>query len=342
MRKHVFLIDLPFLLSFFVLLGFQFSSPLTAGDNMQKLKSLYNQHLGRDPDPSGITTYIGGIKSGKMSWGDVEKAITTSPEYNNLKAKARGNKIDQTGSGYARLKALYNELLGRDPDPSGIGTYLGGIKDKKMDWQDVRKAILNSSEYRSRKNNKNTGAGHSTLTEVFSGVPGLGEGDGSNQKGEQNQADSGTFTTADAALPVDLSGVTWVSGDTPISNWPVKVIINSASVSGGTVSWSYGTPPQNWPTTNRIANSPNACIGWITNVNGRWYGAIAEWLLPGMTVQSKILFNSDRGNKKMFHAPLRDFKARKGQVFYLFVCGMNWVGVSNVRERSNLVRVVYQ
>ena len=144
----------------------------------------------------------------------------------------------------------------------------------------------------------------------------------------------------DGDYPFDLHKVKWVCGNTSVADWPVTVVIGSASV-GRAVTWSYDIAPGNWPRTSRIKNDPNACLGWVTKVNGQWYGAIAEWLLPGQTQQSRIIFQSDRGNKKLFHEPLRDFEAQSGQTFYLFMCGLNMSGLYNVHERSNLVAVKY-
>jgi hypothetical protein len=131
-----------------------------------------------------------------------------------------------------------------------------------------------------------------------------------------------------------------VNGNTSVADWPVTVVIGSASV-GRAVTWNYEIPPGNWPRTHRIKKDPNACLGWVTKVNGKWYGAITEWLLPGQTQQSRIIFQSDRHNKLMFSEPLRHFEPTSGQTFYLFVCGLNMVGLYNVHERSNLVPVRY-
>ncbi|MFC1744953.1 DUF4214 domain-containing protein [Candidatus Riflebacteria bacterium] len=190
MKKLSFRLNFSVLISF-LLLFIIFSIPtLNGSDNKQKLKNLYNRHLGRDPDPSGINTYIGGVEKGEMSWDDVQRAILSSPEYKERKAKGRGEKIGRGGSDYGKLKALYNELLGRDPDPSGIGTYLGAIKDGRMSWDEIRKSILASPEYRSRKKKSGSDGGHSTLAEVFSGVPGLD--DSSSNSGSSGASNSGS------------------------------------------------------------------------------------------------------------------------------------------------------
>ncbi|MFC1744952.1 DUF4214 domain-containing protein [Candidatus Riflebacteria bacterium] len=49
------------------------------------------------------------------------------------------------------LTALYRELLGRNPDPSGIKTYDGGVAEGTMTYEQVRQYILESEEYANRQ-----------------------------------------------------------------------------------------------------------------------------------------------------------------------------------------------
>lgn len=49
----------------------------------------------------------------------------------------------------AQLKQLYNDLLGRDPDASGIATYQG-----KVTYDDAKASILGSDEYKTRQATK--------------------------------------------------------------------------------------------------------------------------------------------------------------------------------------------
>lgn len=141
---------------------------------------------------------------------------------------------------------------------------------------------------------------------------------------------------------VPLGSVQWVNGNSSIAGWEQTVSISSASISGNIVQWTYETGPgSHWTSTSRIHGNPNAVVGWVANIDGTWYGAIGEWLPPGLTWQQTLMFKSDRGNTRLFGAPLQNYEPTSGQVFYIFVCGLNMGGLSNVQERSNLVRVVY-
>lgn len=157
-----------------------------------------------------------------------------------------------------------------------------------------------------------------------------------------SEAADGENTTPEDAPQEPLMGesITWYSGNEPIDDWAETVKITSVNI-GRTVSWAYEIAPGNWRRTNRIHNDPNACIGWTTEIDGEMCGVIAEWLLPGQTAQARKIFKSDRGNMHAFNGKLKNFKPKSGQVFHVFVCGLNWRGVTNVKERSNAVKVIY-
>jgi hypothetical protein len=157
---------------------------------------------------------------------------------------------------------------------------------------------------------------------------------------QNDMADEDSTPTPETSGPIAGPSLKWYSGDKPIEKWKETVRIKSATI-GRTVSWEYETPPGPWKRTKKIKNHPNACIGWTTEIEGEQCGVIAEWLLPGQNVQARKIFKSDRGNKKVFKGKLRNFEPKSGQVFHIFVCGLNWAGQANVQERSNAVKVVY-
>lgn len=151
---------------------------------------------------------------------------------------------------------------------------------------------------------------------------------------ESSDDDSGSSSSA-----IPWSSVQWVNGNGSIENWSENVQISGASVGGGVVSWTYSKAPSGWTSTGSVSGNPNGNVGWVAQINGQWYGAIGEWLLPGLTWQQTIMFESDRGNTRLFGEPLQYYRPVSGQEFYIFVCGLNFAGLSNVQERSNLVKV---
>ena len=67
--------------------------------------SLYENYLGRPPDPAGFTDWLGQLEQGR-SPEEVEAGVVASPEY-----------ILEHGNDAALwLTGLYEDLLGREPD----------------------------------------------------------------------------------------------------------------------------------------------------------------------------------------------------------------------------------
>ena len=150
-------------------------------------------------------------------------------------------------------------------------------------------------------------------------------------------------------LPFEWSEVKWCSsGSENVGTWPITLHIVSGDISSGDrVTWAYRDAAEvahqaSWRRTKRIHREPNGCVGWVAQINGKWYGVIGEWILPGQQVQSKKMFKSDRGNKRVFEEPLKDYVPEKGQVIYFFACGLDWRLLRNVQERSTLFKMTYK
>ncbi len=142
-------------------------------------------------------------------------------------------------------------------------------------------------------------------------------------------------------LPFAWNEVEWCSGDNPIGDWDITVTLTGVGSGGGVVSWGY-TAPLNWSTSNRIGAKPNAVAGFVVQINGKWCAAIGEWLPKGQTVQATKMFRSKREGDHKFGGSMRNFKPESGQELWFFVCGLNWKGLVNVQERSNLLKLVYK
>lgn len=62
-----------------------------------------------------------------------------------------------TADGQMRLEALYRGLLGREPDPAGLGTFSGEAASGLTGVQSVTTQILNSAEYQMRRQSLSAG-----------------------------------------------------------------------------------------------------------------------------------------------------------------------------------------
>jgi hypothetical protein len=100
------------------------------------VRKVFQEILARDPDPSGLATYRQRMKEG---WSE-----------NDLRAELR--RSDEAKDRLAReiVTRAYREILGRDPDPSGLETYTGFIRKKGWTDQRVRETLKASDEYRNR------------------------------------------------------------------------------------------------------------------------------------------------------------------------------------------------
>lgn len=87
---------------------------------------LYREILKRDPDPEGLRTWVGGLKSGEHTKVSVRAGIENSVEK-------------QVGD-------LYREILKRDPDQAGVETWMEAIRAGEHTLESVKQAILKSEE----------------------------------------------------------------------------------------------------------------------------------------------------------------------------------------------------
>jgi len=104
------------------------------------IRRAYRDILGRDPDPEGMRTYRSNIIDRNWSEQDVREALRNSPEY--ASGGARSASADRI------IRRAYQDILGREPDPSGLETYRRNIVERGWDEQDVRTALRKSSERR--------------------------------------------------------------------------------------------------------------------------------------------------------------------------------------------------
>jgi hypothetical protein len=104
------------------------------------VRRAYQDILGRDPDPEGMRTYRSNIIDKGWSEQDVREALRNSPEYSSGPAR--------TASADRIIRRAYQDILGREPDPSGLETYRRNIIERGWDEQDVRTALRRSQERR--------------------------------------------------------------------------------------------------------------------------------------------------------------------------------------------------
>jgi hypothetical protein len=104
----------------------------------ESIARLYREILERDPDPNGLAHYRQKWREG-WTQGAIREDLRRSKE-------GREVQIRQT------IVSAYSEILGRDPDASGLATYSRLMRENRMSERELRQTLLNSQEYRERNN----------------------------------------------------------------------------------------------------------------------------------------------------------------------------------------------
>nr|WP_145008361.1 cellulase family glycosylhydrolase [Pseudomonas psychrotolerans] len=107
------------------------------GNLQNTVNQLYVSYLGRNADPSGLSTWAKQISDGVMTIAAVKAAIAGSSE----------------GQAYAQsmIQQLYRNYLSREADAGGLTNWMSQVTSGAMTLDDVATAIKGSAEYRSRQ-----------------------------------------------------------------------------------------------------------------------------------------------------------------------------------------------
>ena len=115
----------------------QRSSEARAINADEAITRMYREVLGRDPDPHGLAHY-------RSKWRD---GWTQGQIRDDLRRSTEGRET------YIRnaITRAYQELLGREPDPSGYATYERLMRERGMSERELRQTIMRGDEYRKRQ-----------------------------------------------------------------------------------------------------------------------------------------------------------------------------------------------
>lgn len=98
------------------------------------IRRSFREVLGRDPDPSGHSTYQRSLSRGM-----------TEAEMRADLARSREGKERQATVAITRA---YREILRRDPDPEGLKAYMDLVQRKGWSEAEIRENLKKSEEYR--------------------------------------------------------------------------------------------------------------------------------------------------------------------------------------------------
>lgn len=123
-------------------------------------------------------------------------------------------------------------------------------------------------------------------------------------------------------------GLTWLYPD--VSAWPVTAKLD-AGFSGGQIRLSYDKA-RAWPEVDGVVANPWA----IYQIDGAWYAGTFEYLRPGQISKPIGVLDGSKGDH-IKRSPMSGHIPRSGDPVGLMVSGLCRGGLSNVKERSNIV-----
>jgi len=100
---------------------------------------MYQDTLGRDPDPAGLTTWVSWLRSGRFTVAQVASLFYASDEYYTYHA---GN------SATSWVTLLYEKMLNREPDPAGLAGWVTYTNNPKYGRSWVAYQFFQSQESR--------------------------------------------------------------------------------------------------------------------------------------------------------------------------------------------------
>lgn len=113
-------------------------SPIIPMDINSKIGRLYTAAFGRGPDEEGLRFWINVVNDPLISYKDVSKSFVDSPEFSTIALPNSNNYIFTT--------ALYQNILGREPDSAGWTYWTEQLDTGFQDRADVLISFANSAE----------------------------------------------------------------------------------------------------------------------------------------------------------------------------------------------------
>jgi hypothetical protein len=185
------------------------------------------------------------------------------------------------------------------------------------------------------------GAAGASAAGGVGGVGGMDAGITDGGGGADTGATGGTGGTTNPTdpPPLDLGDVTWLHSN--VSGWPVTVTMSSVTFEGSQICLNHDIASKGWPT--EVVNGAEV-VGnaWVfIYQDDRWYGATWEWLrAPGQTCKNQSSVAGDHIKEAPFDAA-SGWHPASGQTLYFMVSGFARLGLTNVQERSDPVKVIW-
>jgi hypothetical protein len=117
---------------------------LEAEQQDQAIKRAFRDALNREPSSSELRRYRNLMHEDHWSERDVRNDIGSRGDYRRHSSQSSGD-VDRI------IRRAYEDILNREPDPTGLRTYRRHMIDEGWTEQDVRQALRKSDEHGSLK-----------------------------------------------------------------------------------------------------------------------------------------------------------------------------------------------
>lgn len=128
------------------------------------VRSAYQDVLGRDPDASGLNSYVDKMVREGWTEQDVREALRRSDEY--------ASQDRRTASADRIIRRAYQDVLHRDPDPEGLAAYRREVLENGWEYQDLRRALMRSEERRVNRRGIRESDAQAMVTRAYRSVLG--------------------------------------------------------------------------------------------------------------------------------------------------------------------------
>jgi hypothetical protein len=136
------------------------SEELLAGYSGQAYR-MYQAAFNRAPDAQGLAYYVDKLSKGQMTLKSMAAGFYNSPEFKERYGTPGINDF---------IYALYNNVLGRNPDVSGLFFHSTNLALKKLDYADTLVSFSESSENKTKVAAKLGATPGGTTTQTSSGT----------------------------------------------------------------------------------------------------------------------------------------------------------------------------
>ena len=118
-------------------------------DESKIIDNLYREILHRPVDLEGLQYYSLLLQEEKITVDEIREALKNSEEFKTQLLPDEVKTLDELSENSKKqVNDLYFEILGREADPEGLQHFGSLIEIGKMTTEELRNALLNSTEYK--------------------------------------------------------------------------------------------------------------------------------------------------------------------------------------------------